>query len=435
MPIAVKSRNLSKQTVQSSGRPAPTAQKRINQNDPVAKLNQIKDWVGTCVVGREELVRSIILAVTARSNCLFIGPPGTAKTYVVDLVCKAFAENDGDVFHTLLTKFSKRDEVMGPPDITALESGEIKYRTKGFLPAAKVGVLDEIFKGSAAILNSLLTIANERRFQNGAEWEKTPTRMLVGMSNEFPEEPALLAAFFDRFPIKLMVKYLDKDQFSSMLQMDLVPSPPPCTITHENFMEIDALVAAVQVTPEIVKSLTEIRTNLESVSVRISDRRWKQALWIMRANAVLDGRAQLVRKDLRVLTMVCWNREEDQVQVQKMLPDFENPFERELRNITDEVYAEREKLLTALNVGAVKDTARSSPDNATGMTESAKCIGRINMIGAKLEAIEDMVESDGDAALLASARASIAKITELTTMICRGRDVANALLETKEQDI
>ncbi len=118
-----------------------------------------------------------------------------------------------------------------------------------------------------------------------------------------------------------------------------------------------------------------------------------------------------------------------------MLPDFENPFERELRGVTDEVYAEREKLLAALNVGDKKDASRTSPDMAAGVQEAAKTIGRINQIGAKLEAIDDMVEGESDKELLSGARESIELITELVTKLVRGKDVVSALLESAESDI
>ena len=64
------------------------------------------------------------------------------------------------------------------------ERDEYVRRTTGYLPTASVTFLGEIFKANAAVLNALLTILNERRFNKGSDVEECPLRCAVGASNE-----------------------------------------------------------------------------------------------------------------------------------------------------------------------------------------------------------------------------------------------------------
>jgi MoxR-like ATPase len=85
-----------------------------------------------------------------------------------------------------------------------LENDRYVRKTDGYLPTAEVAFVDEIFKANSAILNALLTLLNERLFDNGNQRLPVPLLCLVGASNELPESEEL-DALYDRFLIRRTV--------------------------------------------------------------------------------------------------------------------------------------------------------------------------------------------------------------------------------------
>jgi len=89
-------------------------------------------------------------------------------------------------------------------------------QTDGYLPQATVAFVDEVFKANSAILNTLLTILNERLFDNGADRVRVPLLCLVGASNELPESEEL-DALYDRFLIRRQVSQVSPAGLLEML--------------------------------------------------------------------------------------------------------------------------------------------------------------------------------------------------------------------------
>ena len=83
-----------------------------------------------------------------------------------------------------------------------LENDEYVRKTDGYLPTAEVAFIDEIFKANSAILNALLTLLNERLFDNGNERYQVPLLCLV---RNYPAaapnytRTCAVRRYFDRF--------------------------------------------------------------------------------------------------------------------------------------------------------------------------------------------------------------------------------------------
>jgi len=172
------------------------AQPKQKQLSTQEKLRNLRDALLDGLVERDDAVRLALLAAIAGEHLLLVGPPGTAKSLVATRLSQAFSE--ATFFQKLMTRFTVPEEVFGPFSIRGLEEDRYERKTERYLPTASVAFLDEIFKANSAILNSMLTLLNEREFDNGTQRAKTPLVAVVGASNELPEDGEL-DALYDRW--------------------------------------------------------------------------------------------------------------------------------------------------------------------------------------------------------------------------------------------
>jgi MoxR-like ATPase len=162
---------------------------------------------------RDLAVDLLVLAAVCQEHLLLLGPPGTAKT---DLLTRFTGMVEARGFHYLLTRFTEPSEIFGPLDLGKFQKGTYHILTDHMLPDAQVVFLDEVFQGSSAILNSLLTLVNERVFHNGGARQKVPLLTLVGASNQLPDDP-WLRAFADRFALRLTVGAVPDERLDDLL--------------------------------------------------------------------------------------------------------------------------------------------------------------------------------------------------------------------------
>jgi len=172
------------------------------------KLLHIFSILNQHVIGHEEYSRALLLALVAREHVVLISPPGTAKSYMVHLLSKLL---NAKFYKYLLTKFTDYSELFGPIDISSLASGRYR-RNWSDIVRADIVFLDEVFKANSAILNSLLSMMQERTVYDPMTGQAMEVKLwsLVGASNEVPSEEEL-QALYDRFAIRVFSDYLSDD--------------------------------------------------------------------------------------------------------------------------------------------------------------------------------------------------------------------------------
>jgi MoxR-like ATPase len=275
-------------------------------------------------LGKEEIVRLLFITAIAGEHLVMVGPPGTAKSALL----RSFAQViEAKYFDYLLTRFTEPNEIFGPVDIQAFRQGTYKRRLDGMLPEAEVVFLDEIFKANSAILNSLLTLLNARKFTHGNQTVRVPLISLYAASNEVPSDEAL-SALFDRFLLRVRVEYLDSYHFRGLLQkgleleakgMDPAAEELQPVVSSAELVELQRNFGSLLQFPEdFLATFKGLVFQIRSEGVGLSDRRIVKFLKLFAASAVFDGRHEVNDSDLFVLKHV-WNTPEQEEILQEVV--------------------------------------------------------------------------------------------------------------------
>lgn len=288
-------------------------------------LKQIQVALNTNFYDRREEIDALLIALLSRQHVFFIGPAGTGKSALSSMLGKVV--KDSMYFQHLLTPFSTPEELFGVLSLRDLEQGVYKRNIKDMLPEAHFAFIDEIFKANAAILNSLLTLINERVYYNNGVPVQSPLMTIVGSSNEYIEEGEGLEALFDRFLLRYEVNYIREQQsFISMLKGVQHVSVPQMTL--DELLIHQARVEALNVPEEVFETLAMIRQELQDEGIRPSDRRFKQSISLLKARAYLEGRSSVVLSDLKVLGASLWETiDQKEKTVQIILHHAQDPVE------------------------------------------------------------------------------------------------------------
>lgn len=272
------------------------------------KFQTLRTEMNAGLVERTTEVDLVLTALLAGENLLLVGPPGCAKSLLLDSVLSAVG---GEKFSLLMNKFTTPQEVFGPISLAALKRDEYSRVTTGKLPAAHFFFADECFKASTAILNTLLKILNERTYEEGGKRLPVPLRLAVAASNEWPDGKEL-GALFDRFLIRKSVAPVRGR--AGRLRLIKGEVGPKISVTIP-LAELDRAVSAVKgvgVSPDAHQALAEIVEACVADGITPSDRRLTRACSVARAYAWLNGSTIVQVDHLEILSHVLWDDPQEQ---------------------------------------------------------------------------------------------------------------------------
>ena len=360
------------------------------------RIESILKELNQGVYEKDEALKLILLSFLSGKSAFLYGPPGTAKSLVARRVALAFdisekidfkgdsasgshsldcsyfravttdkvaptlkyeqnkqstttnprirdeeAENnkqtqkaDSNTFFAyLMNRFSTPEEIFGPIDIAELKQNRLTRSTQGYLPTAHFAFLDEIWKSSSAILNTLLTIINEKIYRDGNMDIKVPLKGLVCASNEFPTPNQGLEALYDRLIIRLKVLSVEKKASFEALLKGIDEAKPTITkpFNLQELQDITQKAKSITFSTQSLKALHHLKSLIEthnkaldkdttdldfsldstqeSEKIYISDRRWVAMAELLRVAAVLSDRDEVLPIDIMLLKHCLWSSE------------------------------------------------------------------------------------------------------------------------------
>ena len=288
------------------------------------RIRRLAETLSTRLPEKEETLRLTLLAALAGENVFLYGPPGVAKSMLARRVSWAF--QDARSFEYLLGRFTTPEEIFGPVSISRLKNDDRFERvTDGFLPSAEIVFLDEIWNASSPILNSLLTAISERRFRNGGEEMALPLQTVIGAAGSLvPDQPGL-EALWDRFLLRLRVDPVQSDEafmelIASTEDLERDPVEPSDKITADELDEWSDVRDAIEIPDDVMTLILDLRERIRRHNsqsdgatgpITVSDRRWRQAVRLLRTSALLNDRASVDALDCALMQHCLWSNEAD----------------------------------------------------------------------------------------------------------------------------
>ena len=322
------------------------------------KIALARRELSAALIERDDEIDLALTALLAGEHLLLVGPPGCGKSLLLDAL---LAWAGGARFAILFTKFTTPEEVVGPVSLSALKSDKYVRVTSGKLPEAEFAFLDEIFKASSAILNTLLKVLNERTFDAGdGVVRAVPLKLCVAASNEWPSPDTgkELAALFDRFVLRRAVapirsragreRLLWAADHTPVLSARLAPG------------ELDGArrgAASLPWSAAAKEALEAVLAELAREGVRPGDRRQFKTVGVVRAFAYLCGADRVEPEHLEVAQHCLWDDPSEQPQkVAQVIAKIANPTGMRVTQLLLEV----ETVLAATDVRNLADAAKAA---------------------------------------------------------------------------
>lgn len=275
-------------------------------------LQDLRREIAKVIVGQEDLVEKMLVALIANGHILIEGVPGLAKTLTVKTMA--------DALQASFQRIQFTPDLL-PADIT----GTLIFNPKEGTFAARKGpvfanlvLADEINRSPAKVQSALLEAMQERQVTIGDETYPLPVPfMVLATQNPVEQEGTypLPEAQVDRFMLKIKVSYPTKEEEKLILERMTTGHKPQVTskITTEAILKARAVADSIYVDDKVKNYIVDLvfatrepkEYKLEDISSYIlygaSPRASIYLTQAAKAYAFLDGRGYVTPEDVKEL--------------------------------------------------------------------------------------------------------------------------------------
>ena len=281
----------------------------LSLDDTRALAASIRGEIAKAIVGQEETVEHLLIALIAQGHVLLEGPPGTAKTFLA----QCFAATCGLDFGRI--QFTPD---LLPGDI--LGSNLFNFQTSQFTLTRgpifhELLLADEINRTPPKTQAALLEAMQERRVTLDGETHALSERfMVVATQNPIESQGVypLPEAQLDRFLFKLLVAYPSVEEEAAIVTRfgQRLGPPRPADFAIRSVTDpaglagasaaLDQVTVAEGIVDYVVRLVRATRETAE-LSTGASPRAAVQLAKAARARAALEGRDYVIPDDVKAL--------------------------------------------------------------------------------------------------------------------------------------
>lgn len=279
------------------------------------KYDLLRREIGKVIVGQENMVRSLLIALLADGHVLLEGVPGLAKTLAIRTLSNAVS---GDFSRIQFTPD------LLPADVT----GTLMYQQKSEQFAVKKGPIfanfvlaDEINRAPAKVQAALLEAMQERQVTIGDSTYELPRPFLVlATQNPIEQEGTypLPEAQVDRFMLKVFMGYPSKQEEQLILRSNVRPEgleKVSHVMTPEDLIKGKQLARSIYLDEKVERYIVDIvdatrnpaTAGISEIAKYLqygaSPRATINLALAAKANAFLEQRGFVIPDDVRTVAM------------------------------------------------------------------------------------------------------------------------------------